>query len=154
MISSTTVESPMKRLFPRIIPRLITIDGPLSGRTFHLDESAVSIGRLVSNDICLEDLHVSRRHCVIRTEGDEYMIEDLNSANGTYVNSKLVKVSSLNDGAIIQIGNSRFIFRVQTSEGFVTLSQNLIEAENGPYISGRNRVGVSRMFNRPSVSNC
>ena len=133
MISNTTVESPMKSLVLGMMPRLIAIDGPLSGRTFHLDEPVVSIGRLMSNDICLEDLHVSRRHCVIRTEGAEYMIEDLSSANGTYVNGELVKVSSLKEGSIIQIGNSQFIFRIQTSEGFVTLSQNLVESENAVY---------------------
>ena len=108
------------------IPRLVAIDGPLSGRTFYFDEPVISIGRLVSNDIWLEDLYVSRHHCVIRTEGDEYIIEDLNSANGTYVNGEPVKVCSLKEKALIQIGTSRFRFRLQNPEESMAVSQNLI----------------------------
>src|SRR2546423_9672721 len=121
MTDNKTFESRIEMLASGMMPRLIAIDGPLSGRTFYLDEPDISIGRLVSNDICLEDPFVSRHHCVIRTEGTEYMIEDLNSANGTYVNGELIKASSLKEGSVIQIGNSRFIFRVQNSEGFVAL---------------------------------
>jgi pSer/pThr/pTyr-binding forkhead associated (FHA) protein len=141
MISNTIVESPIKRLVLGMIPRLEAIDGPLSGQTFYLDEPVISIGRLVSNDIGLADLYVSRHHCVIRTEGTEYMIEDLNSANGTYVNGELVKASSVKEGSIIQIGNSRFIFRLQHSEGFVALSQNPVEMENGRSSSEEIRLG-------------
>jgi pSer/pThr/pTyr-binding forkhead associated (FHA) protein len=131
MINNKTVESHIERLFLGTIPRLIAIDGPLSGQTFYLDESAVSIGRQLSNDIILNDPHVSRNHCVIRTEGEHYMIEDLNSANGTYVNGERVNACSLKEGSLIQIGISRFVFRLQNPEESIALSQNLIEAENG-----------------------
>ena len=141
MTDNKTFESRIEMLASGMMPRLIAIDGPLSGRTFYLDEPDISIGRLVSNDICLEDPFVSRHHCVIRTEGTEYMIEDLNSANGTYVNGELIKASSLKEGSVIQIGNSRFIFRVQNSEGFVALSQNLVETENGRSSSEEFRLG-------------
>jgi pSer/pThr/pTyr-binding forkhead associated (FHA) protein len=126
MTDNKLVESPTERLISGISPILVAIDGPLSGQTFYLDEPAVSIGRLVSNDIWLEEPIVSRQHCVIRTKGDEYMIEDLNSANGTYVNGELIKACSLTEGALIQIGTSKFRFRLQSPEESIDVSQNLI----------------------------
>ena len=111
MINYKTVESPFERLGLGMIPQLVAIDGPLRGRTFYLDEPVVSIGRLESNDIKLEDPFVSRHHCLIRNEGEQCMIEDLHSANGTYLDGELVETSSLKDGSMIQIGGSRFLFR-------------------------------------------
>jgi pSer/pThr/pTyr-binding forkhead associated (FHA) protein len=122
------------------ISRLIAIDGPLSGQTLYLEEPVVSIGRLVSNDIWLEEPIVSRQHCVIRVEGDEYMIEDLNSANGTYVNGELVKACSLTEGALIQIGTSQFRFRLQSPEESIAVSRNLISSNGGRPLSGSTRL--------------
>src|ERR1700730_1008059 len=131
MTTNKTVDSPIERLFLAITPRLVAVNGPLSGRTFYLDEPAVSIGRLVSNDICLDDPFVSRHHCVIRNEGEQYLIEDLNSANGTCLNGERVNAGSLKEGCLIQIGTSRFLFKLQNPEESITLSQSLVVAENG-----------------------
>ena len=131
MRTNKTVESNVERLFLAMNARLVAVNGPLSGRTFYLDEPVVSIGRLGSNDICLEDPFVSRHHCVIRNHSDEYMIEDLNSANGTYLNGERVNAGSLEEGCLIEIGNSRFRCKLQNSEEPKTLGQNLLVAENG-----------------------
>jgi pSer/pThr/pTyr-binding forkhead associated (FHA) protein len=141
MMDNKIVESPTEMLVSGISPRLVAIDGPLSGRTFYLDESVVSIGRLASNDICLEDPFVSRHHCVIRTEGDEYMIEDFNSANGTYVNGELVKACLLTEGALIQIGTSQFRFRLQNPEEAMAVSQNLFSPNGERPLSASTRLG-------------
>jgi pSer/pThr/pTyr-binding forkhead associated (FHA) protein len=131
MITNKTVDSPIEKLFLAITPRLVAVNGPLSGQTFYLDEPVASIGRLGSNDICLEDPFVSRNHCVIRNEGDEYLIEDLNSANGTYLNGERVSTGSLKEGCLIAIGTSRFLFKLQSREESMTLGQKLVVAENG-----------------------
>ena len=110
---NNVVDSHDESLFTAISPRLVAIYGPLSGQTFYLDKPVVSIGRQLSNDIILNDLHVSREHCLIRSEGDEYVIEDLNSANGTYVNGEQVTVSPLKEGSLIDVDNSLFRFLVQ-----------------------------------------
>ena len=130
MTTNKTVDSPIERLFLAITPRLVVVDGPLRGQTFYLDEPVVSIGRLESNDICLEDPFVSRNHCVIRTEGDECLIEDLNSANGTYLNGERVNEGFLKEGCLIQIGTSQFIFKLKNPEETITLSQKLVVANN------------------------
>jgi pSer/pThr/pTyr-binding forkhead associated (FHA) protein len=151
MINNKTVESPFERLGLGMIPKLVAIGGPLTGRTFYVDEPVISIGRLESNDIRLEDPFVSRHHCLIRNEGGQYMIEDLHSANGTYVDRERVKASSLKEGSIIQIGASRFLFRLPedvrseisdprfpqdlkseiSDLKSMAFSQNLIAAESG-----------------------
>jgi pSer/pThr/pTyr-binding forkhead associated (FHA) protein len=130
MTTNKTVDSNTERLFLAVSARLIAVNGPLSGRTFYLDEPAVSIGRLGSNRICLEDPFVSRHHCVIRNEGDEYLIEDLNSANGTFINGERVNAGFLEEGCLIEIGNSRFLCKLLNSEEPKTLGQNLVVAEN------------------------
>jgi pSer/pThr/pTyr-binding forkhead associated (FHA) protein len=53
------------------------------------------------------------------------MLEDLDNANGTYVNGELVKACSLKEGALIQIGTSQFVFRLQDPEEPIAVSQNL-----------------------------
>jgi pSer/pThr/pTyr-binding forkhead associated (FHA) protein len=126
------VDSPVEKLFLAITPRLVAVTGPLSGQIFYLDEPVVSIGRLAANDICLEDPFVSRHHCIIRNEGDEYMIEDLHSANGTYLYGERVNVRSLKEGYLIAIGISQFVFKLQNPEESITLGQSLLVAESRP----------------------
>ena len=112
MLNHTAIESHIERPVLDMIPRLVAIDGPLSGRTFYLDGPVLSIGRLVSNDIYLEDPFVSRHHSVIRNQDGQYLIEDVNSANGTYVDGQRVDAGPIKEGSIIQIGASRFLFRI------------------------------------------
>ena len=132
MTTDKTVDSTIKQLFLAITPRLVAVNGPLSGETLYLNEPIVSIGRLVSNDICLDDRFVSRIHCVIRTEDGQYMIEDLNSANGTYLNGERINAASLKEGCLIEIGASRFLFELPKPEESITSGQNLVIAKNGP----------------------
>lgn len=120
------VDPPDESLFTSMNSRLVAIHGPLSGQTICLDEPVISIGRQLSNDIILDDPHVSRNHCLIRSEGEQYMIEDLNSANGTYVNGERVTESPLKEGSIINVGNSLFRFHVQTPDELLALSRDRI----------------------------
>lgn len=144
MISNMTVESHVERMVSGMSARLEAIDWPLIGRTFYLDGPVVSIGRLVSNDICLEDPFVSRHHCLVRKEGGQYEIEDLSSTNGTYVNGERVNACSLKEGSLIRIGTARFEFRLPSPEGAMAASQNLIPSNGGRPFSV-----VTAEFGRP-----
>ena len=97
-------------------PRLIAISGPAEGTTFALREEEVSIGREPSNLICVNDHSVSRRHCLIRREGESFTIYDLESYNGTFVNSVPVGEQSLNHGDQIAVGSVRFLFLLDDAE--------------------------------------
>jgi pSer/pThr/pTyr-binding forkhead associated (FHA) protein len=131
MTDDKIVESPIERSGLGMIPRLEAIDWPLIGRTFYLDKPVVSIGRLVANDICLEDPFVSRHHCVISNEGEQFILEDLHSANGTYVNGERINACALAEGSLIRIGTSRFEVRLQFPGASIAVSQNLFDAKNG-----------------------
>jgi Nif-specific regulatory protein len=91
--------------------RLEAVAGPLEGRTFPLVEDELSIGREPSNQISLLDSLVSRRHCVIRRNGQGFLIQDLDSRNSTFVNNVPVKERSLADGDQIRIGKSILVFQ-------------------------------------------
>ncbi len=78
--------------------------------TFALTEAEVSIGREPSNLICVSDHSVSRRHCVIKRDGDSFRVVDLESYNGTFVNAVPIGEQSLSNGDQIAVGSVRFLF--------------------------------------------
>jgi Nif-specific regulatory protein len=84
--------------------------------TFALTEEEVSIGREPANLICVNDHSVSRRHCLIRREGESFRIIDLESYNGTFVNAVPVGEHLLSHGDQIAVGNVRFLFLSQDLE--------------------------------------
>ena len=87
------------------------VSGPLKGTTFPLTEDEVSIGREPYNQVSLLDSLVSRRHCVIRRDGQGFLIQDLDSRNSTFVNNMPVKERLLVDGDQIRIGKSILVFQ-------------------------------------------
>ncbi len=113
--------------------RLIAISGPTEGTTFALTEAEVSIGREPSNLICVNDHSVSRRHCLIRREGESFKLIDLESYNGTFVNAVPVGEQSLSHGDQIAVGIVRFVFLLQDLEA--TASDSLVELGSDELIS-------------------
>lgn len=75
---------------------------PLGDRT--------SLGRHPNNTLRLVDREVSKEHCVIEKVGATYLLRDLNSSNGTFVNGRKIRELRLRDGDEIALGNSRLVF--------------------------------------------
>jgi hypothetical protein len=71
--------------------------------------SILSIGRLDSNDIVLDDYKVSREHAVLKYSGGEFMLIDLASTHGTYVNGEGVERHTVAFGNVIQIVNHELL---------------------------------------------
>ena len=86
-------------------PRLESSKG-----TFQLNRAVTRIGRGVDADIRIEDPGVSRHHAEIRV-GNDVILRDLGSTNGTYVNGTLVAEQPLRDGAVVTIGSTNLTFR-------------------------------------------
>ena len=83
---------------------LIALSGPSISSRFLLDSQSVKIGRDLNNEICFDDITVSRSHALIEKSEAGYTIKDLGSLNGTYLNAVAIKNSSLVAGDDIQIG--------------------------------------------------
>jgi len=71
---------------------------------FPLDRDCITIGRRGDNDIQIDDRAVSGYHCQILTVLNDSFLEDLQSTNGTYVNSKRITKHALRNGDIIILG--------------------------------------------------
>src|SRR5205085_8218960 len=78
---------------------------------FALNRLRITIGRSARNDLCIPDPFASRVHAEVRHEGDEYVLQDLGSANGTLYNGATVDgVVHLTAGGRIQIGETEIVF--------------------------------------------
>lgn len=97
-------------------PRLIAINGSLKGSTFALSEDPVSIGRESANTISLGHNSVSRRHCLIKCQGDDFVICDLDSFNGTFVNGVPVQEQTLTHADQIKVGRIALLFLLGETE--------------------------------------
>jgi len=94
------------------VSSLFIIQGRNKGARYDLaiHDGAISIGREAGNFVQLDDNEVSRRHAEIRRVGDQFILGDLKSSNGTYVNSQRVERRELAPGDQIQMGRSVLIF--------------------------------------------
>ncbi|HPG26525.1 MAG: FHA domain-containing protein [Spirochaetaceae bacterium] len=92
--------------------RLEILNGGFEGMTYDLVAEEVVIGRNPTTDITLLDEGISREHALILFDADApgYVIEDLQSTNGTKVNGKRVRSAPLSEGDEIQIGQTLFRF--------------------------------------------
>ncbi|HSD90465.1 MAG TPA: ATP-binding protein [Kofleriaceae bacterium] len=89
--------------------RLVCVAGPDLGRSFRISEPPLVIGR-GAVEVPLQATDVSRHHARIVTRGNTYALEDLGSANGTFVNGSIIRgVTSLTPGDRIQIGSAILI---------------------------------------------
>jgi pSer/pThr/pTyr-binding forkhead associated (FHA) protein len=99
----------------RMMGCLEILNGDFEGMRYELSSDETLIGRNPTTDITLLDEGISREHTmVLYDEVDaEYLIEDLQSTNGTKVNGKRVRSATLTHGDEIQIGNTRFRFLLE-----------------------------------------
>jgi Nif-specific regulatory protein len=97
-------------------PRLAAITGKLKDTVIAMSEGPVLIGRQTGANLRIRNAAVSRRHAVIEKDGDKYIIADLDSRNGTFVNDMPVKRCELHHGDRVQIGESQFFFLIDDTE--------------------------------------
>src|SRR6266550_4379689 len=97
-------------------PRLTAIAGRLKGAVFSIEDFPVVIGRETAATLCLADASVSRRHSQIEKDNDEFVILDLESLNGTFINDVPIKRRTLQHGDRVRIGDSQFLFLLHESD--------------------------------------
>src|SRR5918997_4183394 len=90
--------------FKAMPPRLAAISGKLKGAIFAINEETLVVGRETAANLCIADASVSRRHCKIENKEQGFVITDLDSLNGTFVNDLPVKSRQLEHGDRVRIG--------------------------------------------------
>jgi pSer/pThr/pTyr-binding forkhead associated (FHA) protein len=95
---------------------LVLRGGEGEGDHFVLSSAITTIGRHADSDIALDDITVSRRHCEVLIDGGRFVVRDVGSLNGTYVNQKRVDEIELSQGDELQIGKFHLVFLERPDE--------------------------------------
>lgn len=98
---------------------LLGEDGAVA-ESWDLAAKPVAIGRGAAADVIVEDVTLSRRHFLIVREGTDYILKDLNSQNGTWVDGKRAHSTRLRHHDCIVAGRTLFLFSEQPASGNAT----------------------------------
>jgi signal transduction histidine kinase len=101
----------------RIVARLLVIKGADEGKQFELAEPVVGLGRDAVSRIRLLDTEISRRHAEVRRQDDgDYLLVDVGSANGTFLNGQKIKQAVLAPGDQVALGQTVLVFNTSRAD--------------------------------------
>ncbi len=116
-VAEDEVSVPVEEL-PEGAGMLLVKRGPGAGSRFVLDEPVVSAGRHPESTIFLDDVTVSRRHAEIVRAAEGYVVRDVGSLNGTYLNRERIEEEvPLTNGDELQIGRFKLVFLATSGSG-------------------------------------
>ncbi|GAB4030628.1 MAG: hypothetical protein Fur0012_06860 [Elusimicrobiota bacterium] len=121
-------------------------------KEFKTASDSVSIGRKAENDLVLDNPTVSGHHCKIYKAGDSYFIEDLNSTNGTFVNSKKVIKSGIKEKDVIGIVKYSLIFSCgeqNTQEKIDISEKEMLEKTQSKYLDPQKTRAILEIIENP-----
>ncbi|MGD9126710.1 MAG: ATP-binding protein [Planctomycetia bacterium] len=105
---------------------LFVIRGNDQGSRFELeDNETVRLGRDATCPVRIHDTEVSRQHAELRCSGDTFVLSDLNSSNGTYVNGQRIQEHHLVTGDQVQVGRTLMLFTGPSGDSSEDLSQSI-----------------------------
>jgi len=136
IVSLSELRSPKKQSKDRHL--LVRVKGAELGRVARLPPEQYRIGRSQECELWLGDDGVSRKHARIFQEGAAYLIEDTESANGTFVQGQRVSRQILRDGDVIQFGPTALFRYTVTDESQESLLQQLYDASVTDALTGAN----------------
>src|SRR5437667_7354486 len=102
-----------------LLARLSLQNGQMAGRTYLFHQVVTTIGRTNGNDLIISGRTVSRRHARLWFEGGRWYLGDMQSANGTLVNTMRLQpnhAAALNDGDVINFGDEIVVFNIEYGE--------------------------------------
>jgi two-component system, cell cycle response regulator len=118
-------------------PILTVLTGLSAGQIFALNRDELIVGRGHDRDIRLDDPGISRGHCRFqKTTAGMYIVEDLDSTNGTYLNGKVIKAARVNVGDRIQVGADVVLRFSLTDDTEETLAKRLYESSTRDPLTG------------------
>ena len=112
--------------------QLVMRAGPNPGKIFTLSKSEIVIGRDVNADVAINTAEVSRRHTRLHLEAGTYIIEDLGSTNGTFINGqRLTTPIPLRSGDMIMLGEAATLVFEASQIGQFDPNATMISPVNG-----------------------
>src|SRR3954465_4628715 len=100
--------------------RLVVLSAGLNGRTHELNVDKTTIGRVEDNTFQIAEPSVSSHHCEVLLRGNDIVVKDLNSTNGTFINGEKVSESVLKPGQSLRLGQIEMRLETETSAGAST----------------------------------
>ena len=117
---------------------LLMIDNTVL-KEYIIDQNEIIIGRDGNSDICIDNIAVSRNHARITKGPDDYLVEDMGSINGTFVNGHWVSKKPLNAGDEISIGKYSLVIYFEDDPADATAAATATAAaKNRPIEEGYN----------------
>ena len=86
------------------MPRLVVLSEGLTGRSHELKAEKTTVGRIEDNTFQIPDPSVSSHHCEVVLKGNDVVIRDLNSTNGTFINGQQITEATLKPSQILRLG--------------------------------------------------
>src|SRR5574341_1431556 len=90
--------------------RFVVVKGRDEGREMVLQKAQAAVGTLAGNDLVLTDPTVSRRHALVEERADGYLLRDLDSTNGTFLDNVRVREGYISPGSVIRLGETEISF--------------------------------------------
>ncbi|HJR80780.1 MAG TPA: FHA domain-containing protein [Anaerolineales bacterium] len=106
------------------LPRLV-IHAPDRTWELLLDGDSYTIGRTAENSLILDYLKVSRNHAVVEQKGNQFILRDLGSTNGTRIGGQRIEQHRLKDGDTFQVGPAQLVFKNGFSQEELTVADGL-----------------------------
>jgi pSer/pThr/pTyr-binding forkhead associated (FHA) protein len=129
--------------------QLILIGGTASIQTLDIGSSEVFIGRGKNCEIVVDDKKASRKNSVILKDVNRYVIRDLDSSNGTYVNGQSIKEKILESDDVVRVGDVEFKF-VATNPAYKNVQESQLPFQSvGPISGDTLEVGQSSSLASP-----
>src|SRR6266496_627525 len=97
------------------MPKLVVISKPHTGLSHHLGKRWVTIGRSPGNAFQIVGASVSGQHCEVLLRGDELLVRDMRSTNGTFIKDALITEGVLGIGAVLRLGEIELRLEVDSS---------------------------------------
>jgi hypothetical protein len=100
-----------------VIPSLVFVHGPHAGQAVALLPTTLTIGREHDNNVEIKDADVARYHARIVHERGSFVLEDLDSSTGTWVNGQRTRRAVLKHGDVIRVGQTELALDFEWSQG-------------------------------------
>src|SRR5215470_14806812 len=84
--------------------KLVLLSAGMTGRTHDLKAEKTTVGRVEDNTFQIAEPSVSSHHCEVLLRGNDVIIKDLNSTNGTFINGEKISESPIKPGQILRLG--------------------------------------------------